>query len=116
MLPKKFRLRVLEFYKHQGKQKKQNSPIGVFFVKEEKSVPSKFAIYVPGRLDKRAVVRHKTKRILIEAVRDCLDIFKNNYWVLIKASRILEKKDRKSVFGEIKRSFKEAGLLNEVIN
>ncbi len=113
MLPKKFKLNPAKFYQNPKKSQKFYSFFGVFYFKPADSNP-RFAIIVPASLDKRAVYRHKTKRIIIEAIRKCLTNLSGKAEVLVRAKKILKKQDRLLVEEETKRVFREAGLLQEL--
>lgn len=109
MLPKKLRLNPTKFYQNPQKSRKFNSSFGVFYFKSADSSP-RFAIVVPASLDKRAVYRHRTKRIIIEAIRKYLPNLKKDAEVLIKVGRILNKQDRLQVEREILKILKETEL------
>lgn len=111
MLTKKFRLNAVNFYQNPQRAKKLSSSFGTLYLKLTNNPKPRFAVVVPVALDKRAVYRNRTKRILIRAIRRHLLRFKKGAEVLIKAGKILQKTDRLSVESELSRLFKKSGLL-----
>lgn len=111
MLPKKFRLSAAEFYRNPQRSQKFHSSFGVLYLKPANTTTTRFAIAVSSSLDKRAVYRNRTKRIIIEAIRKCLANLSGKAEVLVKAGKILKKQDRLLVEEETKRVFRKAELL-----
>lgn len=107
MLPKKFRLTVNEFYRYPQKSKKIKSLFGFIFIKLTVNIFPRFAVTVPKSIDKRAVCRHQSRRIIIEAIRKQISRLKKNVDVLIRVNKILKKQDREGVEKEIKKIFQE---------
>ncbi|MBM3283105.1 ribonuclease P protein component [Candidatus Gottesmanbacteria bacterium] len=111
MLPRKFRLNILEFYRNSQKSNKLKASFGTVFFRLVNKQPSRFAVVVPSALDKRTTCRHRTKRIIIEAVRSCIPDFIKNVEVLIKARKILAKQDRPEVEREVQTVFHKAEFI-----
>jgi ribonuclease P protein component len=115
MLSKKVRLTPNNFYRNLAKSKKAN---GIFISIAVKSAPNtfpRFAIIVPAVLDKRSVYRHRTKRIIIEAIQSQFKNFPSGIDVLVRAKKILKKEERRKVKEEIERLLKETDLLKSQI-
>lgn len=107
MLPKKFRLTVNEFYRYPQKTKKIKSLFGSIFIKLTTNIFPRFAVTVPKSIDKRAVYRHQSRRIIIETIRKQISKLKKNMDVLIRVNKILKKPDREEVEKEIRKIFQE---------
>ena len=112
MLPKKFRITVTRFNQIPQKTKELN----LFFLKiklkgKADNNDPRFAVLVGKALDARSSRRHLSKRIVIEAVRKEIGNIKIPINMLLKAKKIINKKDRATVENEIKYLFKKAQLL-----
>jgi RNase P protein component len=101
MFPPKNRLTVLDFYKNPKIAKRVFLSNLTLFIKDSLIKPPRFTIIVPKSLDKRSSFRHRTKRVIIEAIRPYLKKIKIKKDFLIKAKKILNKKDRKTAEKEL---------------
>ena len=72
---------------------------------------SRFVFIVPKKLDKRAVRRNRTKRLLREAVHALLPEIAPGYEVGMYARRILGEEKLENIILEINESFRKAGLI-----
>jgi ribonuclease P protein component len=111
MLPKKFRLTIVEFYKNPQHAKRFLLPFFIIMLKASQIGNPRFCVSVPKFLDKRSSHRHETKRIIIEIIRKKLTKIGSSIDVVIKLRRIIDKKDKIVVDREIDRIFGEKGLL-----
>lgn len=93
MLPKKYRLKFVEFYQNPHKAKKFTTPVLDFFLKFSTNILPRFVVVVPKSLDKHSSKRHKTRRVIVEVIRKNLTKFKKTGDVLIKAKKIFKKED-----------------------
>lgn len=111
MLPKKFRLKAVEFYKNPQRAAKFISPFFIFRSKISEGKTPRFCVSVPKLLDKRSSYRHKTKRIIIEELRKKITNINLSVDAMIKMKKIVDKKNRNMVGKEINRYFYEISLL-----
>ncbi len=72
--------------------------------------PSQFAFVLSKRVDKRATVRNKTKRLLAGSVRDLIGQLAEGYWLifLVKPTAINQPKEVLS--SAIEEAFSKIGL------
>lgn len=113
MLPRKNRLILTK-----EKYARAVSKGGVFHTKNlrlvknkaKKESPPKFAILVPKRLDKRAVKRNRTKRLIAGAAYELLPKIKKGREAIIAAKTLLNGK-LQDVRPEVESAFKKASLL-----
>lgn len=70
MLPKKHRLTASEFYRNPYFNKKYIFPSFILNLKEGEGKEARLVIVVPKSLDKRAVYRNRTKRVVGEIFPD----------------------------------------------
>lgn len=109
MLPKKFRLSVLQFNKI---PQKSNDFSAVFLsIKVKNETTLKFTVSVPKRLDRRSSARNLAKRIIMEAIKKELAVIKKQAYLLVRAKKIILRKDRQAIEREIALLFKKANLL-----
>ena len=71
----------------------------------------KIAVLVSKSLDKRAVYRNRTKRIIIEVMQKKLPELNKSYQILIKSRKIFKKEDKKMAEREIEMLFRKAGII-----
>lgn len=112
MLPKKFRLTVFQF--NQNPQKSKESYSFFLHIKFKDKINNKYSRFVlltPKKLDKRSTIRHLTKRIITETVYPLARKIKIPTDILIKALKIISKKDKKEIEKDICLLLKKAGLL-----
>ena len=103
MLPKKFRLKVVEFYKNPQKSLKFVSVFFLFMLKKRESGNARFCITVPKSVDKRSAYRHRTKRIIVEVIRGYLDRYVKPADILIRMKKLVGPKDKNLLCREIER-------------
>lgn len=117
MLPKQHRLPLRrEFFRLQKAGKRHHSPVAsLLFARQENVLsPSRFAIVVSKRLDKRAVRRNRTKRVLREAIKQLLPELTKGYDVAVYAKRILWEEKVKDIRPEIEKLLETGGILKEM--
>jgi len=112
MLPKKFRTTVPGFALNSESSKSYSASLLNVVVKKSNISLPQFVIVVPKRLDKRATLRHLTKRIIVEVLRVNLSKIKGGVDILIKAKKIIRKEDRVLLRQELSNLFKKSGLSN----
>lgn len=101
MLPKNYRLTYKEYIQNKKPPKKLTSNHFDLFIKPTKGKNSKILVITPKTIDKRSSFRHMTKRIIIEAIKEVLDKVKKNSEIMIKAKKVIMKKDRMLIKREI---------------
>lgn len=103
MLPKKLRIKVLDFNKNPQKFTKINSSNFNLFIKNARGTGPKFVLSVPKSVDKRSTRRNKVKRI-IEQVILSLDKDTNaKKEILIRAKNLISDVIRKSAEAELRQ-------------
>ena len=110
MLSKQNRITVSQFNQNKSFPKRFYSPNFQIFVKNGIDNAA-FTVSVPKHLDKRAVYRNQTKRIILEIIYKLLPKFKP-FMVLVKPKKIMQKKERKSIEQELNEVFGKMGILN----
>jgi ribonuclease P protein component len=83
-------------------EKKYPSPLFDVRVSDNKENRARFGFVVSKRVDKRAVVRNRTKRVLAETAKEFLGKLTGKDIVVI-AKRVLSFKDKEDVVKEISR-------------
>lgn len=114
MLPKKFRLKFVEFYRNPNKRRRFSTPVLDLFFKVSDNVFPRFVIVVAKSLDKRSSRRHKTRRMIVEVIRKHLPEVEGGGDVLIRAKKIFEEKDLLLFEKEISRGLQGMGLIRAV--
>ncbi len=105
MLPKKFRLKASEFYNNPQRPIKFISGFFLLLFKKNQVQNPRFYINVPKSLDKRSVYRHKTRRIVIEAIRKHLNKLTIRADIFIKMRKTLDQANKDLFYREIERIF-----------
>lgn len=77
MLPSQFRLSLVTFRHNPDRPIHHHSPFFTLSVKKSQTQIPRFVIFVPKVLDRRSVVRHKTKRIMAELLRLAIPQFQS---------------------------------------
>lgn len=77
------------------------------------SQPFRATVIVPVRLSKKAVVRNRTKRLLVEALHRHIDAFPHNKLIILMAQTALIKEKLADITGEVDELLQQAGLLNK---
>lgn len=98
MLPKKYRLTFKEFIQNKQRAKKLTLPYFDLFIKPAKNTNSRFLVLTPKSIDKRSVIRHRTKRKILAEIKKILPKIKNNIDIMIKAKKAINKNDKKNNF------------------
>lgn len=111
MLPKKFRITVVLFNNNPNPGFKLSTPLFTVFIKKSTFTIPRFVFVISKKIDKRSSSRHQTKRLFVEVVRRYLTSFKKPADVLIKAKKIIQKKDRMLIEKEFDKLFKGEGLI-----
>lgn len=110
MLAKRFRLNITSFFRNHQSMRKYSA--GTLSLMMKSAIDgSHVAVSVPKSLDKRAVYRNRTKRIIMEIIQKKLPAFKSFADLLIKSRKILKKEDRPMVEKEVDELLRKAGLL-----
>ncbi len=110
MLPKKYRLTVNEFYHNPHFNKKYIFPSYILNLKEGEGKEVRLVISVPKSLDKRAVYRNRTKRVVGEIFRTkIVGGIKKKIDISLKMRKIV--KQEKDILGELANSFQKTGNL-----
>jgi len=110
MLSKKNRISASQFFVEPGRSKRIILPfckIDYFICQEE----NRFVFVVPKKLEKRAVFRNRTRRVLSEAIRMLLPEFKTNVCARIMSTRILRKEKTKDILPIIKTRLHENNIV-----
>lgn len=110
MLPKKYRLTFREFNQNKQHLVKFTSVYFDLLIKSSNNLNPRFVIITPKSIDKRSSLRHKIKRIIIEAIRKKLDKIGSNKEVLVKAKKLVDKKDKVLIEKEINLFIKRTVL------
>lgn len=81
--------------------------------RDDNSEPTRFAVVVSKKLDKRATRRNRTKRLLREALRMLLPQFLPGYDVVMYAKKIFWEEKVSDIWSEVEKLLKRAGLVKE---
>lgn len=114
MLPKKFRLKFIEFYKNPNRRRKFSTVILDLFFKVSDNTFPRFVIVVAKSLDKRSSRRHKTRRMIVEVIRKHLLEIEGGGDILIRVKKIFKEGDLSLFEREISRGLQGAGLIRAV--
>lgn len=105
MLPKKYRLTVEKFNQIPQKSKELGFVFLKIKIKNTLGAFPKFVFVVPKYLEKRSTIRHKSKRIIEELVREKIPNIKTPMSFLIKPKKIILKTDRQKVSEDLDSLF-----------
>lgn len=110
MLPKKHRITDDYDYKRVRRLGETfHTPLFILTIAPAKDPTTlRFGFITSKKLDKRAVVRNRAKRLLREAVRENFDIFKKGVDVVLVAKRDVIGKTSKDVSILLARTLKKA--------
>jgi ribonuclease P protein component len=89
---------------HRADEKKYFSPLFNIRIAESKDGKTRFGFVVAKKVDKKAVVRNRTKRVLRDAVKDFLKDLTNKEIVIV-AKKSLTFKEKAEVIKEFKNIF-----------
>jgi len=111
MLPKKYRLskkKEFDFVFNNGKSS-YGKLLGVKIAKNDLPL-SRFGILVGSKIDKRAVVRNKTKRRLRAIIYENLDKIKKGYDCVIITLPLIKEACYQEIKKDLEDNFKKLGL------
>lgn len=117
MLPRKSRLPSNQIAEVLKKGKQFSFPLFNLVCYQQKSnkatkqQDSCFAFVVSSKIDKRAVVRNRTKRLISEAVRLLLPQIKKDKDIIFFAKKPLKKEKLRDVLPEVEKAFRATKLL-----
>lgn len=94
------------------KNKLFTSPLFNVRVSENKNNQLRFAFIVSKKIDKRAVIRNQTKRVLRSAVERLIKNIKIGSDIIIISKKELIPEQRKEVLDALEAVFKKAGIAN----
>lgn len=111
MLPKSYRFPLSTEF---GRIKKEGQMINgsLFGLLIAKGYGTRFGFVISTKIDKRAVARHRVKRLLAEAVRANLKKIKPGYDFVFLAKKSVVGKSFEEVKKEVEIHLKKAELLN----
>lgn len=116
MLPRQHRLPLsIENRRLQQTGRRFQSSLLTLLVtnRDDNAGPTRFALVVSKKLDKRATKRNRTKRLLREALRMLLPQFQPGYDVVVYAKKILWEEKVSDIRSEVEKLLKQAGLVKE---
>jgi ribonuclease P protein component len=113
VLPKRHRLLLnKEFERTKKVGRRQTGPFfGVVTAEQDQPRDTKFGFVISRKIDKKATVRNRLKRLLCEAVGRLLPKIKSGYDVLFLAKRPLVRKDLGEIEKEVERMFRKVRLI-----
>jgi len=94
-----------------NKSKLFTSPLFNLKVSENQERKLRFAFIVSKRIDKRAVVRNKTKRILRTFIEKTIDKLKNGQDIVIICKKALTTEQAKEASHSLEIMFRRANIL-----
>lgn len=114
MLAKKRRLKLTKKGEIFKKGKRVGTPLlFLFFKKGEDRKKTKAALVVGKKIDKRAAVRNKIKRMMAGGVKACFKRMRKGQEIVILARKGILGKSDKEIEKEVKKGLEKAGLLEE---
>ena len=72
---------------------------------------TQIGIIVPMKLSKKAVHRNRTKRLISESIRTCINQVKPGFEVLVMAKKLLREEKLQDVLPKVSEAFRKAELL-----
>ena len=115
MLPKPFRLpshRIPILLKN---GKRMHSMLCSLIILQKKSdETSQFAVIIPHKLSKKAVLRNRTKRLLVETIHHQLPTLTNGFDVIVMAKKILATEKLQDVEPQLVLLLQKTKLLSEL--
>jgi ribonuclease P protein component len=113
VLSKKYRLLLnKEFERLRKVGQIQAGPLfGVVIAEQDQPRETKFGFVISRKIDKRATVRNRLKRLLCEAVNRLLPEVKSGYDVLFLAKKPLVGKNLREIEKEVERILRKACLI-----
>ena len=89
------------------------SPFFNLRVSDNQEEKIRFAFIVSKKIDKRAVIRNKTKRILRSLVEATIDKIRAGKDFVLVSKKKLEPEQKEVVFNSLQEIFKKAGVLKD---
>lgn len=111
MLPKSHRLPASEIQTVLKQGRKITMPMGQLIFRQTQNPVSRFAFVVSTRIDKRAVVRNRIKRLLRESIRHLLPEIKPGHDMLIVARSNQSKTSQTEVEMVVKEVLVKSGMI-----
>lgn len=111
MLPKSHRLPASEIQTVLKQGRKITMPMGQLIFRQTQNPVSRFAFVVSARIDKRAVVRNRIKRLLRESIRHLLPQIAEGRDFVIIAKKNISGLNQSETDNLIKSSLLQSGAL-----
>lgn len=113
MLTKKRRLSSDEIEKVKKHGTYYQTPLFALLCMEAEEGASRFASIFSRRLDKRATVRNRAKRLLMGATRELLSEIKEGYLLLFLPKKTILEEEKEAIKEEVRQAFSQADILRE---
>lgn len=108
MLKRKYRLPVRAKTTRPSSHRSQTFRLMVY----KNNLPlSRFGFVISKKIDKRAVVRNRTKRVMRSCIEEMLPKIENGYDMLFILQKNAVSQKREIFFSEIEKLFKELNLI-----
>lgn len=101
MLPSQFRTTLSFFRRNPNKAVHYHSSFFAAGVKESQSTIPRCVVFVPKALDKRSVLRHKTKRIVTELLRLPVARLQTGLDISIKMKKLITDENKQNAQKEL---------------
>jgi ribonuclease P protein component len=88
------------------------SPLFNIRISDNKENKTRFAFIVSKKIDKRAVIRNRTKRVLRSAVEEIIEKLKTGKDIVIISKKALVPEQTKEVLAALESTFRKTGSLN----
>jgi ribonuclease P protein component len=88
------------------------SPLFNLRISDNKENKTRFAFIVSKKIDKRAVIRNRTKRVLRSAVEEIIEKLKIGKDIVIISKKALVPEQAKEVLATLESIFRKIGSLN----
>jgi ribonuclease P protein component len=88
----------------------QSDFFGMLVLEKDKKELTKFGLIVSRKVDKRAVVRNRIRRVILECVRQEEDKIKNGYWVVFLVKKKMIGLGVEEIKKQMKVEMERAGL------
>jgi len=111
MFPKPHRLPSSHIRAVFEKGKRIHTPDFQFIVLKSAADVSRFAVFVPARIDKRATVRNRSKRLVREAIRRLLPEVAGGWDVVVVVKRDLSAMKQSQALEQLKAILAQAKVL-----
>lgn len=87
------------------------SSFALLVLKKPEEKTSRFAVILSLKFSKKAVVRNRTKRKILEPVRLLMEKIKPGFLVVFLPKKILIKKEREEIAKEIEEAFEKIKIV-----